>query len=164
MIWVSNLAAVPWGGHQFCRTFHRRGNWGAGTRQLAGRKELGSELTPAGRPCSSIPLHALYLHWFVFWPHCMACSILVPCQGLNPGALAARVPSPNPQGTPNMLCAVSVYYKPKTLKGKEKTQPKFNCWTFYTTILSSWSVSLFNFYLSCFNASFTPTVSTLLSL
>ena len=57
----------------------------------------------------------LYLCFFkkIFWPHHMACGILVPWSGIDPGALAAKVLSPNHWAARNSLtCEFGGWYCP----------------------------------------------------
>ena len=48
------------------------------------------------RPLKGGVYFVLFLIYF--WPCCMACRILVPCPGIEPGPLAVRAPPGNSQG------------------------------------------------------------------
>ena len=51
-------------------------------------------VTPLNWPLLSHPRSYLYLFFF-FWPHCVACGILVPQPGIEPVPSAVKVLSPN---------------------------------------------------------------------
>ena len=38
----------------------------------------------------------VFVFVFVFWPHCVACGILLPPPGFGPGPSAVKAQSPNP--------------------------------------------------------------------